>query len=253
MEIPQLVQKKCDDCECIINNAKRINAHLQLIGGWAIFYRTNNVNIKYDFLERKYNDIDVVGSAREKKKIYEVLQSCGYKPNERFNGLYGDTRLLFEKEGKALDVFLDRFEMCHKLDLSESLRYIDSTIGVGELLFTKLQIIEINEKDLRDILRLLLYTDLNDKNGRDYSPHDFIVNLCSQDWGIYKTLTMNLDKVQEYASTLPFQEEDLKDIIRKIQDLKNSIESAPKSIKWKMRAKIGESVKWYDLPEEKKR
>ncbi len=250
-----LTVQKCDDCECIISKAKEIGAHIQLIGGWAIFYQTsrNSNDHVYDFLSRKYADIDIVGKSKEKKKIYETLKTCGYEPDEMFNGLYGDTRLLFRKGSEQLDVFLDKFEMCHTLDLSLSLNYIDNTIGLGELLFTKLQIVEINEKDIKDIIRLILYSDLDAKGERDYSARDFLVRTCSEEWGPYKTVTINLDKVEEYAKKLPFSESDKLSLINKIEGLKQSIEKADKSLKWKMRARVGEKVKWYELPEEKKR
>ncbi len=247
--------QKCEDCECIIRNARESNTHIQLIGGWAIFYRTNykSVSRTYDFLQRKYADIDIVGKGKEKKKIFETLSRCGYVSDDRFNGLYGDSRLVFRKGSEVIDVFLDKFEMCHTLDLSETLNYFDDAIGLGELLFTKLQIVEINEKDIKDVIRLILYSDLNDKGGRDYSPKEFLMRLCSDDWGVYKTITSNLNKVKEYAKSLPFVNEDLYLLNSKIEEITKSIENSEKSLKWKMRARIGEKVRWYELPEEKKR
>jgi hypothetical protein len=250
-----LESQKCDDCECIISKSKEIGAHIQLIGGWAIFYKTsqNSHRNTYDFLQRKYADIDVVGRGKEKKKIYETLKGCGYQPDDMFNGLYGDTRMLFWKGDQQLDVFLDRFEMCHTLDLSLSLNYIDDTIGLGELLFTKLQIYEINEKDLKDLVRLLLYTDIDEKGQRGYSARDFLVNTCSEDWGPYKTITTNLDKVKGISEQMPLSNDDMAFLRSRVETLVDDIERSDKSFKWKMRAKIGEKVKWYELPEEKKR
>lgn len=247
--------QKCEDCECIIAKAKELGAHIQLIGGWAIFYQTAKYASQknYDFLERRYADIDIVGKSKEKKKIYETLKGCGYTSDEMFNGLYGDSRLLFRKGHEQLDVFLDKFEMCHTLDLSLSLNYVEDTIGLGELLFTKLQIYEINEKDIKDLIRLILYSDLDDKGQRGYSAKEFIVKTCSEDWGPYKTVTTNLSKVGGFAENLPLSEDD-KDLLRnRIRDLQDDIDSAEKPLKWKMRAKIGEKVRWYELPEEKKR
>jgi hypothetical protein len=238
-----------------MTKAKELGAHVQLIGGWAIFYRTSqdHVQTNYNFLQRKYADIDIVGRAKEKKKIYQALQSCGYQPDDLFNGLYGDTRLLFRKAGEQLDVFLDKFEMCHSLDLSQSLNYPEETIGLGELLFTKLQIFEINEKDMKDLIRLLLYADIDDKGQRGYSARDFLVKSCAEDWGPYKTLTNNLTKVGAFAEGLPLSAEDGKLVQERIRGLVDDIERSDKSLKWKMRSRIGEKVRWYELPEEKKR
>ncbi len=247
--------QKCDDCDCIISRARETNTHIQLIGGWAIFYRTKDrtVSRNYDFLQRSYADIDIVGKSKEKRKIFDTLSKCGYVSDDRFNGLYGDSRLLFRKGSEVIDVFLDKFEMCHTLDLSDTLNYLDDTIGVGELLFTKLQIVEINEKDIKDAIRLIFYSDLEDKGRRDYNPKDFLVEACSEDWGVYKTITLNLGKVSDYAKTLQFVPEDLEMLNSKIEIITKSIENSDKSIRWKMRSKIGEKVRWYELPEEKKR
>ncbi|MEM0134761.1 MAG: hypothetical protein QXU18_05960 [Thermoplasmatales archaeon] len=243
--------QKCDDCQCIISKAREIGAHIQLIGGWAIFYRTPQNH--YSFLQRKYADIDIVGKGKEKKKIYQTLQSCGYQADDLFNGLYGDTRLLFRKGSQQLDIFLDKFEMCHSIDLSLSLNFSDETIGLGELLFTKLQIFEMNEKDMKDIVRLLLYADIDERDQRGYSARNFIVKLCSEDWGPYKTLTSNLIKVGNFVQTLELSSEDSKLVQEKILGLLDDIEHSDKSLKWKMRSRIGEKVRWYELPEEKKR
>ena len=247
--------QKCDDCQCIITKAREIGAHIQLIGGWAIFYRTSQDHRQnnYSFLQRKYADIDIVGRGKEKRQIYQALQSCGYKADDLFNGLYGDTRLLFRKGSEQLDVFLDKFEMCHSLNLSLSLNFSDETIGLGELLFTKLQIFEINEKDMRDLVRLLLYADIDERDQRGYSARDFLVKSCAEDWGPYKTLTSNLTKLGSFAESLPLSSEDSKLVQERIRGLVDDIEHSDKSLKWKMRSRIGEKVRWYELPEEKKR
>lgn len=255
LEIKDLKVQKCDDCDCIITKSHEIGAHIQLIGGWAIFYKTSKMDHRgdYDFLQRKYADIDIVGKGKEKKKIYQTLQSCGYQPDDMFNGLYGDSRLLFRKGDELLDVFLDKFEMCHTLDLSLSLNYVDDTIGLGELLFTKLQIFEINEKDIKDLITLLLYSDVDEKGKRGYTAREFIVSACSEDWGVYKTLTNNLKKVEDYGKNLPLSDGDLSFLRSRVEGLTSDIEKSEKSFKWRMRSKIGEKVRWYELPEEKSR
>ena len=32
--------------------------------------------------------------------------------------------------------------------------------------------------------------------------------------------------------------------------MRQAMEAAPKSVRWKMRARVGEKVTWYELPEE---
>ena len=56
----------------------------------------------------------------------------------------------------ALDVFYDRLEFCHVIPLTGRLEVDRPTIPVAELLLSKLQIVQINEKDVVDVILLLL-------------------------------------------------------------------------------------------------
>jgi hypothetical protein len=249
-----LTKLKCDDCECIMNHASQLKTNLKLLGGWAIHY-TSQLPDEIDLiLSRKPNDIDVIGLRKEKHQIYEVLKSCGYEPDEKFNAFNGDFRLLFHKGDVLLDVFLNEFSMCQDIDMTDRLVNNYPTISVDDLLLTKVQIIEINEKDLKDILRLVGANKIN-ADGSNYNDINlsFIEKMTGENYGFYRSYLQNMRKAMDYLHTLEMDPDVKKEIEDKIKKILDATENSKKSIKWKMRAKIGDSMPWYKLPEEKKR
>jgi len=192
----------------------------------------------------------VVGHRKETSKINQLFKELGYKPRERFNA-FQVTRLIFNDLANArrVDIFLDVFEMCHKFDFKKRMELEPNTLPLADLLSTKLQIVEINEKDMKDILAMLLDHDISTEDGSDMINGGYISKLCSEDWGIYKTFTINLGKIPDYASRAGLDEAQKKIALDRAEKLKTMIEGAPKSMGWKMRATVGERRRWYELPE----
>jgi len=236
------------ECERILEAASRNGVILRLIGGLAIQYHCPSAS--HRSLAREYPDIDFFGLKKQSKMIKKLFSDLGYSPAELFNALHGGERLLFlEKDGMRVDVFLDVFKMCHKFDFRERLRIDNRTISLEDLLMTKLQIIELNEKDVKDTICILKDHEVGNSSGGEVINIRHIANLCSHDWGLYTTITENLRRilsvVDEYQIT--FNE---KEIVRlRINKLLNRIERQPKSTRWKLRSKIGKMKRWYQLPE----
>jgi hypothetical protein len=113
------------------------------------------------------------------------------------------------------------------------------------MLMQKMQIVQINEKDIIDSIMLLLEHPLGDEDG-DVINVGLVARVCSKDWGWWRTLTMNLDKVRRMAFSYEALGEGEK---RRVDDQVDAalarIEGEPKSLGWKMRSKIGDRKKWY--------
>jgi hypothetical protein len=163
----------------------------------------------------------------------------------------GNERLLFHdlEHGRQVDVFVGSFRMCHVIPLTERLSPGHRTVPLAELLLTKLQIVELNEKDVRDTMLLF--------HGHEVADHDDeavnggrIAELCAGDWGLWRTITGNLERCQEMTGSYDLPDEDRHRISDRFRALLGRIEAEPKGRGWKMRAKIGERKRWYDLPEE---
>jgi len=237
-----------EEAERILQGAEAKGITLRLLGGMAVSVRCPSASRPP--LSRRRVDIDVVGRRRETAKINQLFKELGYKPRERFNALHG-SRLIFNDIGnqRRVDVFLDVFEMCHKFDFRDRLALEQKTIPLSDLLSTKLQIVEINEKDVKDIFAILLDHEVSEGAEPDGIDAHHISKLCAEDWGIYKTFTTNLDKLAKYAEGIGLDPEQNRRIMDRAAKLRNSIEAAPKSMGWKMRATVGERKRWYELPE----
>ncbi len=233
----------------VISEAERRGVRLRLIGGMAFAYLAPKASSSAA-LSRKYNDIDFVALKSQSGEIAKLLQKLGFEPNERFNALHGYDRLQYFYGSMKVDIFLDEFRMCHYIDLRDRLALSEVTIPQSDLLLTKLQIFELNEKDMKDVLALLSDLSLGNADTPRSIDAGYIANLLSNDWGFYKTVTMNIGKLKSYAASLKLDAATARKVSSELDYLASAIELKPKTVRWKLRARIGEKVRWYELPEE---
>jgi hypothetical protein len=194
------------------------------------------------------------------------MTSSGYLADRQYNALYGHKQLYFVDEGRRrpVDVLVDRLEMCHAFSFRDRLTVSQPTLPLAELLLTKLQIVKINRKDVLDVLILLASHPLAPASDGAGEGSDAaaainvsrIVALTSADWGWWRTVTGNLAGLRAFVdgelapgdldigAPLPF------DLLAQVDALAAAIETAPKSTKWKLRARVGERMPWYEEPEE---
>jgi len=123
------------------------------------------------------------------------------------------------------------------------------TVPLAELLLTKLQVVELNEKDVRDALALLHDHPVGEEDGESVNGAH-IAKLCASDWGLWRTLTANLEALEGHLGRYELAEEGKGRIKERVEALLGRIEEEPKGLGWKVRAKIGERKRWYNLPEE---
>jgi hypothetical protein len=218
---------------------------LRLLGGLAIYLQCPSVKT-HEQLKRSYKDLDFATLSKHSAKTKALFTKLGYTGNKTFNALHGHQRLLFwdEQHGRQVDIFIDRMQMCHTIDFRNRLDTDKRTLSPSDLLLTKLQIVEVNEKDLLDVVALFIDYDVQDHDGSIHSP--YIAKLVSNDWGLHKTLDLNLRKTKAFAIERNFPST----ITERIDALLEQMEAYPKTLAWKARAVVGERVRWYELPEE---
>jgi hypothetical protein len=220
---------------------------LRVAGGVGVALRCPSAG--HAPLARQYADVDLVGSSKQRAVIEQLFVDLGYQPDTSFNALHGARRLFFwdTTNERQLDVFLDSVEMCHKLLLVDRLTVDDVTLPIADLLLMKLQIFETNEKDLLDIMALFVDQELaEDDSGINMR---YIEQLTGSDWGLWRTITMVAAKTDHFSRSvdgLPYRNVFHSRVANFLQRLQES----EKSRRWKMRARIGEKVRWYELPEE---
>ena len=220
---------------------------LRLFGGVAFNFRSPSA--MHRSLSRRYVDIDFMGHAKQSKEIKQLFVELGYVPRDRFNAMQGYRRLIFNdlEHQRRIDIFLDVFEMCHKFNFKDRMELDGQTLTIPDLLATKLQIVEINQKDMKDILSLFVDYDITtDQKGIDGK---YLSKLTADDWGIYKTFTINLDKILGAMDGLGLEPAQRERVTARVGQLRKMIEDAPKGFGWKMRARVGEKAQWYELPE----
>ncbi len=238
-----------EEAKRVINTARGRGVHLRLIGGLAV--KLHCPSAEHRELSRTYGDLDCVGYRSQREKISRLLQDLGYEPNRRFNALQGHRRLLFENPqlGFDVDVFLDVFPMCHELNFLHRLELDEYTVPVADLLLSKLQVIQLNEKDIKDTYALVEDHEIGETDDREMINSRRIACVCGDDWGWHKTVTMNIEQVIALADDY-LEGKERERVTSRLRRLHQIIEEAPKSMKWRMRARIGERVRWYNLPED---
>jgi hypothetical protein len=233
--------------ERVLSAAREQALPLRLLGGVAVRLRSRNGLPAA--LERTYGDLDFVTARRASGPAQTFFRDLGYSPQVSFNALNSRERLLFfdEDHSRQVDVFVGSFRMCHEIPLEGRLELDETSIPLAELLLTKLQVIQLNEKDVRDAIAVLHDRELGDADG-DTVNAGRIAQLCCEDWGLWRTITRNLEACRQQAGAYGA---DFAQIADRFSELEERIEAEPKSRAWRLRAKIGERKRWYDLPEER--
>ena len=237
----------------IVAEAKRLaeRAHhdgiaLKLVGGLGIHLQSPSARVPP--LRRDYPDLDFVTYARHRKGVQSSFEGWGYEPDRRFNALYGQQRMYYwdSKNRRHVDIFVDAIRMCHPIDLRNRLNGEGPALLPADLFLTKMQIAEINEKDLLDVTALLLNHSISE-GSEDSIDGSYVARLLSRSWGFHRTVQLNSTRVVESANRLSVPGPQLE---RRLSQLWDVIDAAPKSVTWKARARIGDRVRWYTIPEE---
>jgi hypothetical protein len=226
---------------------------LRLMGGLAFHARAPEWRA---LVERERRDIDLVTTSRDRKSVAELLVANGYLPDRQYNALYGHKQLYFvdPARGRPVDVLVDSLQMCHSLPFTDRLALDAPTLPLADLLLSKLQIVKINRKDLLDALILVAEHPLTQDDRGINVPR--IAALTSTDWGWWRTVTGNLDRLLAFLegeilpSDLDVGRPNRYQPAAQVTALGVAIDAAPKSARWRLRARIGDRVVWYDEPEE---
>lgn len=233
----------------LVRAAEDRSLAVRLIGGVAIWARCPSAMLPG--LRRDYGDVDVIGLSHQTKALIAFFQDMGYQPDKLFNAIHGAQRLNFTvaSTGRPLDVLLDRFSMCHAIDLRDRLVVDMVTIPLADLLLTKLQVVRMNEKDLLDLAALLADHGL-DGAGSDVIDLGRVTAVLGKDWGFEHTVRLNLDRLRSSLAERGLPAETTCPINDRIAGLISALDAGRKSVGWHVRSRIGERVRWYEEPED---
>ena len=232
-------------------NAKKIQ--LRAIGGLAV--ETHN-KTKHPLFVREFADLDFCIPLKQRREFEAFMPEVGYVPHKQFNVLNGDQRQIYYHNPTEMkvDIFVGHFEMCHRIPLEERLNADPVTIPLAELFLSKVQIIELNRKDAFDLTSVLLnnQTGVGDNETINLK---VLAQLGSADWGLYKTTSINLDKIEAMLNKneIPLNDEEKALVIGRINDIRRTFAEMPKPMAWQLRDRVGTRVKWYIEVEEVQR
>lgn len=232
----------------VIDAAREQGVTMRALGGVAVFLQAPDTK---PLLGRELHDIDLVAPKDSKRAIEPVIRSLGYASDENFNAYHGHHRQLYVDlhNQRKLDVFVGSFSMCHELPIADRLKRHPLTVPLAELLLTKLQIIELNERDERDVYNLSFHHPISDTEP-DGIEAGFIAGLCAEDWGLWRTCTGTIKRCRNDLGNYGLSDADRSLIDGRLAELADRIEAAPKSSRWRRRSRLGERKRWYQEPEE---
>jgi hypothetical protein len=223
---------------------------LRLLGGLAIGTLCPELPPR----QRADQDLDFGALGSDRRALVDLLAEEGYVADQTFNALYGNKQLYFAhaETGLAVDVLVDKLRMCHTLAFADRLERLPYTLDPMDLLLSKLQIVELNEKDVDDCLRLLVTFPLASTDAADALDLRVFGSIVGDDWGWWRTVTLNLARIRDVLAQgpRPAIAGGPLDPVEQLDALEAAAEAAPKSRRWKLRARIGERKRWYEIPEE---
>ncbi len=216
---------------------------MRLLGGVAVCLQAPD---DHPLLPRRVGDIDVATKRDTKRAATDVLTRAGYSPDVHFNAFHGAHRLVFydEANGRKLDVFMGDFAMCHVIPIADRLEKEPLTVPLAELMLTKLQIVELTERDQSDIYNLTYHHDLAEIEA------GYIADLCAKDWGLWRTAKKTVEHCLSNMESYDLAPKAAGTITERLKALWKRIEEAPKTTRWKLRSRVGDRVRWYEEPEE---
>jgi hypothetical protein len=233
-----------DEALRIVDEAEDRNITLRVMGAVAFRIHCPKFSYLLDNMNRQLSDIDYAGYSKQKMDTIKMFTQLGYALDSAVL-LLGRRLRFYGNSRPVVDVFLDELAMCHTIDFRSRLDRDKPTIPLADLLLEKMQIVRLTEKDMKDAI-VLLREHAVGSGEQEMINAAYIAKILANDWGFYYTVTTNLRKVLEAVpSQASLSEADVKDVSSKVDAFLEAIESAGKTLKWKMRARVGPKQKWY--------
>lgn len=236
-----------NELERIIEASREAGLMLRVIGSLAFQMHCPEYGYLQEAMGRAYTDIDFAAYRKQTKEIKALMSGLGYVENREVFIVSGGDRSIFDNHdiGLYVDVFYDKLDFCHVIHWAGRLEVDAPTIPLAEMLLEKMQIVKICEKDIIDTIMLLIEHPLGGSDTETINV-DLVARLCANDWGLWRTTTMNLDKVRKMAQGYPqLTDEQKARVSSQVEAALTRIDAESKPLSWRLRARVGDRVKWY--------
>ena len=242
-----------DEARAVVDAARAEGLTVRLLGGLGVREHCRDLEL----CARDYSDIDLVGRAAESRRLATLLARFGYREDYAVAGATGNGQLQFVRpcrhgakrrrphDDDHIDVFLDTFRMDHTLALRDRLHLDPYTLAPADLLLTKLQVFRLTEKDARDIVTLLDAFAVDDPSAPATIDAGAVARRCATDWGLFHDVATNLQRVGELLPGLALDDARQAHVRRGLARLTGALDDAPKSLRFRARARVGTRVAWH--------
>ena len=271
----------------IVTEAGQAGVTLRVVGSAGIRLHCGGPGPVMDLLNRPAKDIDFVVPEKHRKGMRRYLEARGYLIDRDLLIAMEGTRYSFRhaEHGTDIDVFVERLDFCHTIEVASRLHRHPVTLPVEELLLQKLQIVELTMTDMMDIAVVLATHHVSASQaaaGQAGASHagasqagaaqagagqagsggdeaetidgGHIARIFARDWGFHHTATRNLARIRQVVG--PDAGIDISGPANaRVQDgvtaLLAVIEAEPKSRTWRIRDRIGERKQWWQDVDDK--
>ncbi|MGA8856121.1 MAG: hypothetical protein WB643_03030 [Candidatus Bathyarchaeia archaeon] len=240
----------------LVREGTKRGLHMRLLGAIAFQYHCPKYSFLTEKLHRQLSDVDFAGYSSERAAMDKMMREFGYSDQPMISALFGHKRMIWDNASNGLhvDIFFDKLEMNHDIPFTGRLELEEMTIPLADMLLEKMQIVHINEKDIVDTIMLLREHAIGNSAAPETVDGSYLAKILSNEWGFYYTVTTNLKKVEDRMNVYPeLTEEDRADVSKKIRELLSILDKQPKTLAWKLRARVGPKTKWYKEVEDVKR
>jgi len=237
-----------DEALRVVAAGQQKGVALRVIGALAFHHHCPRFAWIQAKLNRVYTDIDFAAYGKQLKQIRDLFVSIGYDEDLEINAFHAEGgRLIFNNPTNHIhvDVFMDRLDFCHPIPWKNRLEVDTPTIPLAELVLEKMQIVKINEKDIIDTIMLLREHEIAEDDV-DHVNARRIAELAAGEWGLWRTASMNLGKVRDFLPHFDLSDEDRAIVVQRVAELLAAMNDEPKGTKWRLRARVGDKVKWYN-------
>lgn len=240
-----------DEAKALIDKAQARGLILRVMGPIAIHFHFPEWVDLYQRMERLgkrvFTDIDFASYGKHRVKLMDLFKSEGYAFEQSVMWHYGKSRhIYYSAKIPMIDVFYDKLDMNHCVDYRGRLEIHPYCVSLTDLLLQKLQIVQMNDKDLKDAMLLLLAAPAGEMDEGTINAR-YVAKVLANDWGFYYTATTNLERIKStMADVAALSEEQRITIGEKTDRILQYIENEPKSGKWKRRATVGTKKRWYN-------
>jgi hypothetical protein len=233
----------------LVESAAAHGVTARLVGSAGIRLHCAEASAAMDDAERASKDLDVVVRAGDRGRLRTLLEERGWVVDRDKLVAMEGRRFAFHHPARdvELDVFVDRLEFCHVIELDGRWERHPMTVGADDLLLGKLQVHEPTDCDVIDAAVLLGTHDVGSGPEEELIDRDYVAGVLARDWGFHRDATANLERVRVAAGRdVPLTAERAQRVRDGAARLAEAIDAAHKTVAWRMRARVGERMQWWD-------